>query len=48
MKTFKPTARVATALCALAGASLIAAGCGSDDSGETTVASGGDLPEVKD
>jgi hypothetical protein len=48
MRTFRPTARIATVLCALAGASLIASGCGSDDSGETTVASGGDLPAVKD
>jgi hypothetical protein len=48
MRTLKPSARIAAALCALAGASLIAAGCGSDDSGETTVASGGDLPAVKD
>ena len=39
MRTFKPTARIATALCTFAGASLIAAGCGSDDSDETTTAS---------
>lgn len=48
MRTLKPSTRIAAALCALAGASLIAAGCGSDDSGETTAASGGDLPAVKD
>ncbi len=47
MRTSKPTTRLAAALCALAGASLIAAGCGSDDSEETTVADGGELPAVK-
>jgi hypothetical protein len=42
--------RLTAALCALAGASLIAAGCGSDDSGDETTAAGGagELPAVKD
>jgi len=42
--------RPLAALCALAGAALIAAGCGSDDSGEETAASGdaGELAAVKD
>lgn len=50
MRTTRTTARIAATLCALAGASLIAAGCGSDDSDETTAAtaSGGELPAVKD
>jgi len=49
MTTPKSTARLLASLCALAGASLIAAGCGSDDSGDASTASAaGELPAVKD
>lgn len=50
MRTTKLTTRATAAVCSIASASLIAAGCGSGDSGETTAASasGGDLPAVKD
>jgi hypothetical protein len=46
----KIPARLLASLCALAGASLIAAGCGSDDSGEETAAESGagELAAVKD
>lgn len=50
MRTRKHLVRLSAALCTVAGASLLAAGCGSEDSGETTTAAaaGGDLPAVKD
>lgn len=48
MRITKTFARLTASLCALAGASLIAAGCGSDDSDDSTTASGGELPAVKE
>ncbi|HET6830155.1 MAG TPA: imelysin family protein, partial [Solirubrobacterales bacterium] len=46
----KVPTRLAASLCAIAGASLLAAGCGSDDSGDETTAasSSSELPAVKD
>ena len=38
MRITKTFARLTASLCALAGASLIAAGCGSDDSDDSTTA----------